>query len=207
MYPQSYRRSGEESHDSAPPRQEAPVSSRLARREAGRGLVTDSDSPMALKPAHPGVLFLCSMVLLACGKASPGESACDGLSDRRMGITREEYLPCAGEIIGALDTLRVQLDAILDGDTTILARARDTSRELNARIRETGIDADYRSLRAGTVVERWPDGDLRAFNHSVFDAAFHYSTFLAGRSDRTAYRFEEGIKAHEQARDAYRQID
>lgn len=123
-----------------------------------------------------------------------------------MGITREEYLPCAGEMMTALDTLRQQLEAVVNGDTTALNAARNTSRELRARIRAAGIEADYRSMRPGIVVERWPDGDVRAFNSYAFDAAFNYSTFIASRSDPTAFRFEEGRKSHEGAREAYRRL-
>ena len=152
-------------------------------------------------------LFFSSMLLLSCGLGAGGGSACDGLSGRRMGIAREEYRPCAGEIVATLDALRLELERIADGDTAALGPARKTSRELRVRIRQTGIETDYRSFRPGVVFERWPDGDLRAFNGYVFDAAFQYSTFLASSSDRTSSRLHQGVKAHEAARDAYRRFD
>lgn len=152
-------------------------------------------------------LFFGSMLILSCEMGASGGSACEGLSDRRMGITREEYRPCAGEIIATLDALRLELERIADGDTAALSTARSISRELRALIRQTGIEADYRSFRPGVVFERWPDGDLRAFNGYAFDATFQYSTFLTGSFDRTSSRLDEGVKAHEGARDAYRRFE
>jgi hypothetical protein len=154
-------------------------------------------SSLALPP-----IFLFSL-LAGCGNATE-KSACDGLADRSLGITREEYRPCAGEIMAVLDTLGPQVEAVLEGDTAALPQARASSRRLASLVRRTGIESDYTSMRPGTEVERWPENDLRAFNSYMYDAYFNYRTFLV---DRTRERFDEGRKHHERASSLYRSLE
>ncbi len=128
-----------------------------------------------------------------------------------MGIKGAEYRPCAGEIVATLDSLRPHLDAYTRGDDAARGRARPHYRRLRGLIREIGIENDYRSLEAGTVEVKWPDREVQAFNRAAFQASVMYSGVLAARkadelSVGTGDNFQQGVKAHEDARRFYVQI-
>jgi hypothetical protein len=143
-----------------------------------------------------------SLSLLACASGEP--STCDGFDDRQLGITGEEYRPCAGEILATLDSLEPQLQALVaGGDAAPDEDARDHYRALKEHLRRTGIEADYRSFESSTVIVKWPDGATRQFNRAAFEAAVQYGAVLAYPNDDN---LGQGVKAHEEARRAYGQI-
>lgn len=142
-------------------------------------------------------------VVGACHADKP--SACAGFAARKLAITGAEYRGCAGEILAALDAIEPQLRAIVS--RTASADERETARRayktLRARIRETGIEADYRSIRPGNKIIKWPDGSVREFNYSVFTAAVQYGAVL---DYPNADNFGQGVRAHQDARRGYRAI-
>lgn len=136
----------------------------------------------------------------ACGGAEP--RACD-FADRTIGITGKEYRPCATEILEALDSLRPQLQNLVAGDAAEGEDVRAQYRSLRDRIEATGIMDDYRSMRSSTVIVKWPESPIRAFNSAVFDATLQYGAVLAYPNDDN---LGQGMRAHEEARRAYGQI-
>lgn len=152
-----------------------------------------------------------TLLLPACSGTQEGSSACEGFADREMGITGAEYRSCAGEIVVALDSLRPHLEAYMHGDDEARERARPHYRKLRGLIRQIGIEDDYRSLEAGTVTVKWPDGEVRAFNSAVFQASVMYTAALAsGGADKvgagTRDNLQQGVKAHVDARRFHGQI-
>ena len=136
--------------------------------------------------------------LAACGGAE--SSACDGFAERNLAILGSEYRPCAGEILAELDALRPLLEEIVAGETANAAEARRHYESLDDRVDATGIMDDYRSMRPSTVVVKWPETSTRAFNQAAFDAMVRYEAVLAFPSEDV---LGQGIRAHDQARQAY----
>lgn len=155
---------------------------------------------MPLRDLAPLPLLL---VLGGCGLAK--STACDGFADRKLAVTASEYRACAGEIIAALDAMEPPLRAIVADKATSEERdaARRAHEELRTRIRRTGIEADYRSMRPGTVILKWPYGPVSAFNSAAFTATVQYAAVLAYPN---ADNFGQGVRAHEDARRHYRAI-
>ena len=148
-------------------------------------------------------LVPCVLLLAACSPAEPVTTACDGLSDRKLGITREEYSPCAREILQTLDTLQRQLQRmVVRGDSTAAPDAQAAYRHLRLLMRRVGFQADIRleSLGPGRRIERWPDAAMQQFNGQVGTAAAQYMSALNNPNDGN---LREGSRRHELARQAY----
>ena len=139
--------------------------------------------------------------MAACAGGEP--SACEGFADRELGITGEEYRPCAGEILAALDALQPRLQAVVAGDSAAPDETRSGYRELRDLLGETGIESDYRSMESSTVIVKWPDGAAREFNSAAFEAVVQYGAVLAYPNDDN---LRQGVDAHERARRAYGRI-
>jgi hypothetical protein len=78
--------------------------------------------------SHRLALCVIAVIASACSAEVPKESRCRNLVYKADGLSRSEYLPCAGEIVAALDELRGQSEAPrgvtggarADGETTSL---------------------------------------------------------------------------------------
>jgi hypothetical protein len=161
-----------------------------------------ADDRKAMPPRYLSVLMFS---LLACrGPAEP--SACQGFAERELAITGAEYRPCAGQILAALDSLQPHLQAILSDSSLAVENeaARRALDRLQALVRQTGIEDDYRSMRPGTVIVKWPDHAVSAFNSAAFTGMVQYMAVLAHPNEDN---FAQGKKAHEEARSSYRQIE
>ncbi len=152
--------------------------------------------------ALPSFLLFAAFIL-GCGEGSGERSPCQGFAKKKMGITREEYLPCAGEIMDALERFQPQLKAILRGKKEAVPEAKQTYRELRKLVRETGMALDGTPFRAERAVERWPDLQVRALNNSIQGALAQYGSCL-GRPNKGNY--QEGSRLHDKARRIYRRI-
>lgn len=141
------------------------------------------------------------LLLAACSAREP--SACKGFAERELGITGEEYRPCAADILATLDSLSPRLQALVAGDEAAGREARPHFRALRAMVEETGIPSDYRSMRSSTVIVKWPEASMRAFNSAAFDATVQYGAVLTYPNDDN---FRQGVRAHDEARRAYGQI-
>ncbi len=154
-------------------------------------------------PAHHFASLPLLLLLGACTTAEP--TACDGFADRKLAISGAEYRGCAGEILNALDAIEPRLQTVVSEAADAGARdaARREYRKLRTLIRRTGIEADYRSMRPGTVTLKWPSGPVSDFNEAAFTAAVQYAAVLAYPN---ADNFGQGVQAHRDARRYYRDI-
>jgi hypothetical protein len=125
-----------------------------------------------------------------CEGAVVQASACDGLGDRKMGITGVEYAPCADELVSALDSLRLYLSPLVGDDSSAFDPADRAYSRLRSLIVETGVIRDSRSVTTSEV-ERWPEGTVRAFNRAVFGASVQYGSAL-GAARRGLYEDASG---------------
>jgi len=106
--------------------------------------------------------FLSVPFSASCAALEGGKTACDGLVYKEFGLTRAEYLPCAGEMIAALDRLGPQADAMLAGDKNARGEALDTLHELERLMKKAGgrrnMDSD------------WTDRGLTSLNRQIVNA-------------------------------------
>jgi hypothetical protein len=138
-------------------------------------------------------------------KPPAAATACDGIAEKKVGISRAEYAPCAAEILATLDTLRGHLqELVLRGDTTASVQANASYKRLRLLMKRVGLDADIRrEAREGTpapTIERWPVGGMRVFNVEVSVAAAQYMSALRRPNPGN---LEEGQRRHALARQAY----
>jgi hypothetical protein len=153
----------------------------------------------------PRSLAFLAFLLLVCACRTAEPTVCDGFADRKLAITGAEYRSCAGEILAALDSIEPPLRVIVSekANDDERAAARRAYGRLRLLIRQTGIESDYRSMRPGTVIMKWPEGPVSAFNQAAFQATVQYMAVL---SYPNADNFGQGVKAHEEARRFYRGV-
>jgi len=60
---------------------------------------------LARQRRHALTLCLVPVIVAACSSDVPSDSGCRNLVYTEQGLSRSEYLPCAGEIVAALDEL------------------------------------------------------------------------------------------------------
>ena len=154
-----------------------------------------------LKLGIPLALATC---FAGCERLAAEPSACDGLSEKTLGITSAEYSPCARELLAALEALEDPLRLlVLHGDGTARAEAKTAYRRLDRLMDQVGFRADlWREARegAGATVERWPDANTKIFNLGVRSAAAQFKAALHHPDEEN---FTEGSRQHEEARRAY----
>jgi hypothetical protein len=95
-------------------------------------------------------------------------SACRNLTYGKGGPTRAAYLPCAGEIVAALDAVEGHTQAALDGNSERRIEGRASVRRAVALMKAAG---------GRELLERWNDRALTDINIDVHNALSHYSTF------------------------------
>lgn len=150
------------------------------------------------------IVFSIAILSVGCSQSASSPSACDGLIEKTIGITREDYSPCAGEILATLDSLEPALRRfVLRNDEEAEAEAKVHYKRLRHLMNEVGFTADvWREARggAGRTVERWPNGGMRHFNSEVGTAAAQYMSALGYPNDDN---LKEGQRRHAAARQAY----
>jgi hypothetical protein len=154
-------------------------------------------------PRHHLVILPVLVLVGSCGNREP--TACDGFADRKLAITAAEYRGCAGDILEALDALQPPLRAMVANSATDedRAAARSAYEKLRTRIRRTGMEADFRSMRPSTGIIKWPSGAVSAFNSAAFTASVQYAAVQAYPN---ADNLAQGVRAHDEARRYYRAI-
>jgi hypothetical protein len=157
----------------------------------------------ALLPGSCLTLAVLSQVA-GCARPAAEPSACDGLSDKTIGITRADYSECAGEILEALKRLEPPMRRlVLKGDETARPEAVAAYRRLRHVMRQVGFQQDiWREVGggAGRTVERWPNGNMQHFNLEVTGAATHFNSALRFPHEDN---FREASAHHARARQAY----
>ncbi len=160
-------------------------------------------------PKLGGIVGIAVALASGCGTAGVQASPCAGLADRKMGITVEEYAPCADELIAALDSLRRDLSPLVSAESSAFAAADRDHGRLRFLIAETGVMRDYRSV-TGAEVERWPNGTIRAFNNAAFGASVQYGSALnaarRGLHEDARGNFDHASGLHDEAKKLHRQI-
>jgi hypothetical protein len=154
------------------------------------------------------VIFRCALIALSlagAGCVNREPTACDGFADRKLAINAQEYRACAGEIMEALDAVEKPLRAIVADKASPEQRdeCRRAYEKLRHRIRRTGIEDDYRSMRPGSGIVKWSNASVSSFNSAAFTASVQYAAVLAYPN---ADNFAQGVRAHEEARRHYRAI-
>lgn len=146
--------------------------------------------------------LLCAVPLVSCD--TPKKSACDALAERKFGISREEYRPCAREIMEALDKVRTNLDKGLSGEKAALSRASSALGELDTLLSKVGLRAGILTI-SSTVQpgEKWSEGALNDLNTYVVLATLLYRQCL---SRPNQLEFERGVEAHDKALQVYRSL-
>jgi hypothetical protein len=106
----------------------------------------------------------------ACGVAAGKTSACEGLpSYDKSGLTRQQYLPCAGEMVATLDRLAPQIESMLKGDESARSDARASVRELRGLMKQAG---------GMKLLERWDDRALTDLNVDIWNTATHHDSCM-----------------------------
>ena len=151
-------------------------------------------------------LIFASALLGGCGSGLGRKSACDGLVYKEYGLSRKEYLPCAGEMVATMDRMRPHLEATLAGDRAAPAKAQGLLQELWGLMKKAG---------GRNMLEQWQDTSLTSMNIDIWNAYNHYHTFLmipaitrnapAAADVRGALEGElrNGSRAHQQAKNLY----
>jgi hypothetical protein len=155
---------------------------------------------MSLQNVYLLVIFILST---GCVVQPVEPTACDGLAEKTLGITRADYSACAGELLDAMDDLERPLRRYVRGDGDAKVDAVNANRRLRHLMRQVGFQADiYREVGGGIsrTIERWPDTRMQVFNQEVTHAAAHYRSALGFPNDDN---FQEGRRTHKSAKRTY----
>lgn len=114
-----------------------------------------------------GLLWL--PLTAACGAFAAKPTACDGLVYKEGGLTRTEYLPCAGEMIGVLERLAQQVERMLSGDASARSEANTSVSELRTLLKKAG---------RRNMLERWDDRALTSLNVEIWNAFSHHEACM-----------------------------
>ncbi len=178
----------------------------LASPSAGPRLPYSGFHCICRRLAPAGLAFFCVLLPIACGAGSAEVTGCSGFAEK-VAITRDEYGPCAQEIMLALDTLQEQLRELVRGDAANAEQARETSRRLEMLWRQAGRS---NPRLPASAFEIWPDERVRRFNSFSQGAYRSYKTTLRyvlrppGFPFNIREQFNEGSRLHAEAGNAYR---
>src|SRR5262245_38728606 len=159
-----------------------------------------------------GVVAL-AFLLPGCGVSGSEPGACDRIADKRVWVSRSEYLPCAAEILAAMDSLRPLLDAVDRGDAGARSEAQRQYRQLDTLMRKAGFlspeELQMREAR-GQATYRWfiPNEKVVDGGQAVDDLNRVLSTarqFLAPEI-RTLVERNQGRSAHDRAKALFAEI-
>ena len=139
------------------------------------------------------LVFIVTLTLLT-GCSGIHRSACDNLVYKEEGLTRTEFLPCAGEMLATMDKLDAQMDAVLKGDKGARAEASRYYGELGGLIRKAG---------ERNMLERWQDESLNRLNVRIWNAYSGYQGALLFPNDVDA---KGARRSKEEARSIYESL-
>ena len=126
-------------------------------------------------PAHhrnPLILCVISATLSACSGGVPSDSVCRNLVYKESGLSRADYLPCASEIVIALEEVARLSDLASRGDKQARADGRAALARVNALMREAG---------GRNLLERWEDRALTDLNVRISNSVSHFDSFYMVR--------------------------
>jgi hypothetical protein len=176
------------------------------------GRVDMRSLPMRSQFGSAHSLAICSILLVVftgCADGVSTDSKCRNLVYKEGGLSRAEYLPCAGEIVAALDVVDQNTSKALEGD----GQARSEGQAALGRARGLMIAAGGRNL-----LERWQDRALTDMNVSISNAVTHYEAFYmlrvldephpyaAKTREAAEAEYSGATRRYEEARRAYRRL-
>lgn len=143
-----------------------------------------------------------AFLTMACLRPPAEPSACDGLAEKTLAVTRDDYSDCAGEIIEELDALELHAERYIRQDDK---EAGPVARKHAARLRhlmsQVGFQQDvYRDMGSGELVQRWPDSSMYRFNSEVRSAAAQFISALGYPNEDN---LRQGSEHYAKARQAY----
>jgi hypothetical protein len=122
---------------------------------------------------YPLILCVISATLSACsGGGVPGDSGCRNLVYKDSGLSRDEYLPCASEIVASLEEVARLSDLASRGDRQARVEGRAALSRVNALMREAG---------GRNLLERWDDRALTDLNVRISNSVTHFDAFYMVR--------------------------
>jgi hypothetical protein len=156
------------------------------------------------------LLALCVIAVIssACNSEVPKDSRCRNLVYKEDGLSRSEYLPCAGEIVAALDELGRQSEAAARGDRQARSDGETTLSRVNALMNAAGgrnlLELEDRTL--GNL-------NLRISNAVTSYTAFYMvrileepNQFAAQTRRAAAAELSAAMRSHEEAHGSYRRL-
>jgi hypothetical protein len=144
----------------------------------------------ALSTLFPPFILI---LLIAC--SGNRRTACDNLVYKEEGLTRRDYLPCAGAMIAALDKTEAQLAAYFGGDASARGQAVTELRRLQALMEKAG---------GRKMLAHWADESLNSMNVDIDNAAGNYELCLMPFHDPDQFR--RGQRAHHVAKAEYQNM-
>jgi hypothetical protein len=157
---------------------------------------------------HRLALCVIAAISSACSSEVPNDSRCRNLVYGPDGLSRSEYLPCAGEIVAALDELRRHSEAAATGDRRARSDGETTLSRVNALMNAAG----------GRNLLELEDRTLRSLNLRISNAVTSYTAFymvrvleepnqFAAQSRRAAAaELSAATRSHEEALGSYRRL-
>ena len=150
------------------------------------------------------------MLLLSAGCTGgvPGDSACRNLVYKESGLSRSEYLPCAGEMIAALDVVDPKTLGALEGD----GQARSDCLAALNRVHALMAAAGGRR----NLLERWQDRSLTEMNLTISNAVYEAfyllrvldepHPFAAKTREAAESEYRGASQKYREARSTYRSL-
>jgi hypothetical protein len=149
-----------------------------------------------------------AVISSACSTDVPQDSRCLNLVYTQEGLSRSEYLPCAGEIVTALDELERHSEAAATGDRQARSDGETTLSRVNALMRAAG----------GRNLLELEDRTLRTLNLRISNAVTSYTAFYMVRildepnqfaaqtRQAAAAELNKAMRNHEEVRVSYRRL-
>ena len=151
--------------------------------------------------------LLCAPLAAGCAALAGEKTACDGLVYKEGGLERQEFLPCAGEMMSVLDQLDTQIDDMLSGKEEARSDAGASVRKLGSLMRKAG---------GRNLLAEWDDRALNDLNLDISNAYSQHQAcmmvarqlFSGGDDGRDAARSQCSAyqSSYEEARSAYRYL-
>jgi hypothetical protein len=117
-------------------------------------------------------LLIVGGLAMACGDSVAASSACKSLTYGDQGVARQDYLPCAAEMMAVMDDLDRQTHAAFNGDARARADGQASLRKLRGLMQAAG---------GRQLLERWNDRALTDLNVDINNAVTHYQAFYMVR--------------------------
>lgn len=154
-------------------------------------------------------LCVAAVSTVACSDTVQATSACSNLEHKNSAPTRGEFLPCAGEMIAALDELAPLSQSAMKGSKQARLNGEGALRHLMAMLSEAGGDH---------LLERSNDRDLSDLRAEIHNTVTKYRAFyaltippdyhpLAGKArQESQWELDGAARHYDGARSLYRDL-